>query len=201
MILVRAWVVRMEESGNNDDDKQLVGKPNTINTKGYKTTYIGNDGKANYQQHNTSHSNPNVHSNPHGHNITWDPNNGFPIFGRAINDWGSTNKSNYTKGVEPMEWTAEYLYSIATSKTFEEYSFRTISDFNWCMIRGGEAQFEFQGKFYTLGKIERTFYFSEADKMKTHIEFETIEELLDYEIQNQKLREIITKVNVFDRTL
>ncbi len=78
-----------EEANNNpesDKDKRLKGNPGDINTEGYRETKIGDDGRASSERHNTDHSNPKHHSNPHDHKITWD-SNGKPHFGPPINYW------------------------------------------------------------------------------------------------------------------
>ncbi|MEG1525825.1 MAG: DUF4417 domain-containing protein [Clostridia bacterium] len=194
----------------SEDDNQLVGKPGETKTSGYKETKIGEDGRANYQQHNTSHSNPNVHSNPHGHNITWGPN-GNPQFGPAINDFGEKSFNYYNKGVLNMEWTHEYLYSIATKETLEENRFKTISDFKWCMKSGGEVGFAYNDKMFGIwSKVQKTpnaplqLLISQIcieNLVSTEMWYDTADEALEYIIDGVRLRDIITEIEVFDRTI
>ena len=71
----------------NDKDRRLVGNPGDINKEGYRETKIGEDGRATSERHNSDHGDPKHHSNPHDHDITWDPN-GKPHFGPPKNYWG-----------------------------------------------------------------------------------------------------------------
>ena len=58
---------------------RLTGKPGEIKVEGNKKTHIGEDGRADSEQHNTDHGNPKHHTNPHHHDISWDVN-GNPVF-------------------------------------------------------------------------------------------------------------------------
>jgi len=60
------------------------GSPGDIIRLGYRMTKIGVDGKASSERHLTNHGQPNKHSNPHDHIITWDAD-GHPQFGDPIN--------------------------------------------------------------------------------------------------------------------
>lgn len=40
------------------------------------------------------------------------------------------------------------MKTIVPANTFEDDRFKTISDFKWCMKRGGEVQFEWNGVMY-----------------------------------------------------
>ena len=73
----------------NDKDKRLVGKPGDINKEGYRESKIGKDGRATSERHNSDHGDPKHHSNPHDHDITWDPNV-KPHFGPPKNYWGKS---------------------------------------------------------------------------------------------------------------
>ena len=83
----------------------------------------------------------------------------------------------------------------------EENRFETISDFKWCMKRGGEVQFEWNNKDYSITHPDGLIYISEVYKEETAKEYKTVEEALEHVIDGQKLREIITKVTVWDRTI
>ena len=76
-----------------DKDKRLYGEPGTTNVEGYKETEIGEDGRATRERHNTDHGNPQKHSNPHDHEITWG-NDGKPHFGPQINYYSVVPKSS-----------------------------------------------------------------------------------------------------------
>lgn len=84
---------------------------------------------------------------------------------------------------------------------FEEDRFKTISDFKWCMKRGGEVEFEWNNKDYSITHPDGLIYIGEKYKEETAKEYETAEEALDHIIDGKKLREIITQVKVWDRTI
>ena len=76
------------------------------------------------------------------------------------------------------------------------------------MKSGGEVEFCWKGKVYCVfGKLQKTpndavqMYISEADKPETEKWCDDVDEVLEYIIDGQKLREIITKVKVLSRTI
>ncbi len=83
----------------------------------------------------------------------------------------------------------------------EELRFESISDFKFCVSRGGEVQFNWKDKSYGIVHEENSIVFYEAMKGETEIEFETVDDLLDTIIDGQKLREIIKEIDVTERTL
>ena len=98
--------------------------------------------------------------------------------------------------------------NISDEKYFEKMRFKTISDFKWCMKQGGEVKFCWKGKVYcAFGKLQKTpdsnvqMYISEAYKPETEKWCDNADEVLEYVIDGQRLREIITKVKVWDRTI
>lgn len=184
----------------NEDDNQLVGTPGETKTLGYKETKIGEDGKAYYQQHNTSHNNPNLHSNPHGHNINWGPN-GNPIFGPPINNFPEKSFIYYKNEVLNMEWTFEYLYSIATKEKLEQNRFKTISDFKWCMKSGGEVGFAYNGNLFGISHSDDKIVVYKADQENATAYYDTADGALAYLIGDVRLHDIITEIEVFDRTI
>ena len=83
----------------------------------------------------------------------------------------------------------------------EENQFESIDDFKWCMECGGEVEFEWRGKIYSITHPEGRIHMSEAFKQETEQVRDTADELLDCEIDGEKLRDIITKIHVLDRTI
>lgn len=83
----------------------------------------------------------------------------------------------------------------------DSLNFDTISDFKDCMIRGGEVEFIWEGKVYNISHYDGKISISEAYKQETEKLCDTDDELLDYIIGSDKLRDIITKVKVIDRTI
>lgn len=98
------------------------------------------------------------------------------------------------------------------TNSFEENRFKTISDFKQCMRRGGEVQFEWNGIMYCcFGCITRSH--DEPGKMviaqagtvevnlRTEMWCDTADELLEYMVGEDRLRDVITQVKVWERTI
>ncbi|MGN1044107.1 MAG: DUF4417 domain-containing protein [Acutalibacteraceae bacterium] len=183
-----------------EDDKRFIGEPRTTNVTqspgkkgGYqRTTYIGNDGKGTKEIHFTDHNTPNAHSDPHTHIIIWNPDTGSPKLGPPINE---ILKSKSYKGVIHMN------ENVPDEKYFEEMRFKTIGDFKWAIQHGAEIEIEWNDKSYFINQpggiinINEDGHYLEAKKYKT------ADEALEYTINGQRLREIITKVKVWSRTI
>ena len=71
---------------NFDKDSGLTGEPGEIKKEGNTETYIGPEGKAVKERHNTNHGKPKDHTDPHDHDITWD-SNGNPYWSEPHNSW------------------------------------------------------------------------------------------------------------------
>ncbi len=80
-------------------------------------------------------------------------------------------------------------------------NFKTISEFIECMNCGGEVQFLWNEKEYYSGRIMDKLCVYECNVPDTEIWFETIDEMLDHIIDGEVIRDIITKVEVLDRTI
>ena len=101
--------------------------------------------------------------------------------------------------------------SYIRPNTVEENRFETISDFKWCMYCGGEVLFNWKGKTFGISsKIEKTpgvplqLLISQEnieDQEETELWCDTADELLEYVIDGDRLRDIITRVEVIDRTI
>lgn len=93
----------------------------------------------------------------------------------------------------------------------EENRFKSISDFKWCVNCGGEVQFEWKGKVFGIWpKLQQTpdgplkMLISQVlvdDMEETELWCDTADELLEYVIDGDRLRDIITQVEVMDRTI
>ncbi len=111
-----------------------------------------------------------------------------------------------------------------TSYSNPDYNFKTISEFKWAMGCGTEIQFVWRGKAYCIfAKLTKNdnspeqMNICEACYEKngryynilSHTEYEitsefwadTVDEILDFEIEGEKIRDIITKVEIVDRTI
>lgn len=83
-----------------------------------------------------------------------------------------------------MEWTTHNLYSIAKNNNFEEYAFKSINEFKWCLYYGGEIQFEYNNVFYGICKLNNLYCLYEANKPDTVKKFSSIQDMLYFNIQN-----------------
>lgn len=99
----------------------------TYSQKGEKTeTLIGDDGMAIKEIHYSTHGNGDIHDNPHGHIITYDPATGFPDWSDPINGIGH----DFLKCFIRRDVMPSVIYDTSTP---EENRFKTISDFKWSM--------------------------------------------------------------------
>lgn len=193
-------------SPNKPGDQRFLGAPGQVNQGGYSKTHIGQDGRADYERHETAHSNPKAHTNPHDHKIDW--SKGFPDLGKPI---------NYPEGAPPFEDV--YGGGSKSMNIGKQYAglnagcnFTSISDFKWCMKCGGEVVFVWNGKTYCCfgkltppGKTETMMYISKADSEEGHEYSEkwcvTSDDVLEYMVGEDRLRDVITQVRVVERTI
>lgn len=184
-------------------DERLIGSPGVINrtTDSHENlveTKIGSDGRAIKERHHSDHNNPNLHSIPHDHLITWDENH--PSFGSQQNYWDGIipEFKRYLGGL----YMSNIVYKQGHNAE-DENNFKTISDFKWCMKCGGEVEFEWKGtrfgivRYGTDNKI--TIY--EANKPETGKVCEDSDDALEYIVSGDRLRDVITQVTVLDRTI
>lgn len=176
-----------------DEDQRFLGEPGEINHYGDKDTHIGPNGKADMERHNTSSPNPKYHTNPHDHKVTWDDRG--PHLGPAINyPNGAPEFKQYQKGTYFM------LNNIVKSNTPEQNRFKTISDFKWCLRRGGEVLFVWKDIKYGVFSSEKGCCIAEADGQNEKW-CNTDDEVLEYIVGSDRLRDVITQVTVIDRTI
>ena len=83
----------------------------------------------------------------------------------------------------------------------EDYRFKTISDFKFAMKYRSEVTFEWKGKNYSITHPNGVISICESHKPETEKYYDSPDETLEYVIDGQRLREIITKVTVWDRTI
>lgn len=192
------------------DDERFLGKPGEVKQTqsigkrgGYaREAKIGEDGRATIERHHTDHDSPVVHSDPHDHGIDW--SYGFPHLGPQINYWGGAPEFKSYRGVKDMS-------EIIKSNTLEENRFKTISDFKWCINSGGEIEFTWNEKTFGVFPLQLKAPSSPRkillvqkfvdNQDETEVWYDTADELLEYTIDGDRLREIITKVEVTDRTI
>ncbi len=93
----------------------------------------------------------------------------------------------------------------------EENRFKTISDFKWCVNGGGEVEFCVGERIFgVFPKLKRTSDSPEQilicekfveNQGRTERWSNTADEALEYMIDGVRLRDIITEVEVTDRTV
>lgn len=188
-------------------------------------TKIGENRKAIWEAHMTDHGNGESHTNPHYHRITWD--NGFPKFGKPF-ELSETMMDEINKFKESYMWNSKVKFTENTENVTNinigSSHFESISEFKWCMSCGSEVEFEWKGKLYFIspklqktlespeqlnisechyekdGKYYNTLSHEEYD-FNTQLWADTADELLEYKIDGERLRDIITKVDVTMRVL
>ena len=85
-------------------------------------------------------------------------------------------------------------------KNMMEDSFKTISAFKECIICGGEPVFEWNGVRYGVCFAENGYCIAHTDGSCERI-YNTPDDLLEYMVDGQRLRDIITKVCIISRSI
>jgi len=185
-----------------ENDKRLIGEPNTtrdnhVNTKngGYDVTdRYGKDGLANWERHHTDHDRGDLHTDPHDHNIDW--SNGYPDFGPPI---------NYPDGIIPdIKHYSVMDRGCDKQKMYNanENRFVTLGEFKLYLTFSSELSFEYHGIEYGIDKMnDGKFYISNCYDKMCLTDGLTLEQVLNYEIDGIKIRDFITTddVEITDR--
>lgn len=192
------------------DDARFLGEPGEIKQSqsngkrgGYpRETKIGADGRATRERHYTDHDSPSKHSDPHDHDIDWSKD--FPDPGEQINYWGDIPEFKVYQGAKNMG-------SIVGQNSLEDNRFKTISDFKWCVNHGGEVELTWKDQTFgifpkqqkTPGSPRQILLVQKfvENQAETERWYDTADDLLEYTIAGDRLRDIITKVEVTDRTI
>jgi len=200
---------------NKPNEVILKGPPNSIQ-KCYMTTRKGgywvlvkynSEGWATKMRHFSDHGNPSQHTNPHDKEIEYDPHNGTPVFGAHPDIQYPADE--YPDG--PPEFKAYPVGRIFPYDP-EAWRFQTISEFKWCMAKGGEVQFEWNGIEYSAfgcvcpakGEAPRMMICQSGSvdvNRRTEKWYDTADDMLDYMVGGDRLRDVITRVTVCDRTI
>lgn len=187
-------------------DQRFLGKPGEIK-RTYKDGYwvdtkIGMDGRAERERHYTCHGRNDKHTNPHDHVINWEEHVGFPMPGRPI---------NYPEGAPEFKMlggnTMEHIMIVPYD--VEQNRFTSISDFKESMIYGGEVEFYWKGKYYGIYPHLQQTPDSPVQMMICQLRIEncqetdkwcdTADEVLDYMVGEDRLRDVVTQVTVLAR--
>ena len=184
------------------DDYRLIGKPGEIKITYAKDgskieTKIGEDGRAVAERHHTSSPNPKYHSNPHDHKINWEsPRYGIPNFEKPhINYWFD----EYPDGAPEFKVYGEnYMKYMHNSE--EDNRFKTISEFKECIIRGGEPVFIWNGNAYGVCFADTGYCIARIDGTYEKM-CSTPDSVLEYTLDGDRLRDIVTRVTVISRNI
>ena len=110
------------------------------------------------------------------------------------------------------------LIEINKTNSFEDDHFKTINEFKCCIDDGGEVEFEWKGKSYSVTHPEGRINIGEGCYSKdgkyynvtSHTEYvplegdlwaDTADEILEYRVSGDRLRDVITQVKVWSRTI
>lgn len=95
----------------------------------------------------------------------------------------------------------KFMSKVIMENSLEENRFKTISDFEDCMVRGGEVEFEFNERVFGITHDYDKIAIYEAYKQETEKLCKNVDEVLEYIIDDIRLRDIITEVKVWARTI
>ena len=208
-------------SPNKPEDNRLIGEPgdiiNSIARNGYESdTVIGENGYAVAERHYSDHHTPNVHSPIHDHIVGWE--RGFPDFGKPINYFNmdvpylgyvfDLFKARDGSTIEIIAKEASPMRKIRleAQNTPEENRFKTISDFKWSIACGREVGFEHGEKTYGIirsgdGLDDGPYILYESYSEASEQSFDTVDALLDCELDGTRLQDIIRQVKVLWRNV
>lgn len=107
--------------------------------------------------------------------------------------------------------------TVLEGNSFEEDRFQSISEFKQCVNDGGEVEFEWKGNQYTIchpdGRINigaacyqsnGKFYNANTNQEYTaedELWGDTADDILEFNVSGDRLRDVITRVTVLDRTI
>ncbi len=107
---------------------------------------------------------------------------------------------------------------VPEGNSFEEDRFKSISEFKWCVNDGGEVEFEWKGKAYSITHPEGRINIGEGCYQKggkyynviSHTKYtpgdgdlwgDTADEILEYNMNGDKLRDVVTQIKVWSRSI
>ncbi len=200
------------------DDERFVGKPGEIKQSqtggrggGYhRETKIGEGGKAIIERHHSVHGNPAKHTDPHDHIIDW--SKGFPDLEPPINYPDGAPVFKKYGGLKTMDDMITFVPdNRSEEQRLEDNRFKTISEFKWSVQCGAEIEFVWKDKtFGIFSKLQKTpdspiqILITQVlidNPEATEGWYDTPDEALEYVVDGERLRDIITRVEVTDRTI
>ena len=98
------------------------------------------------------------------------------------------------------------------TNSLEDNRFKTISDFKQCMRRGGEVKLEWNGMLYCCFRcispaadpaLKMVICHDGSVEVNNRTEkwCDTADEILEYMVGGDRLRDVITQVKVWERTI
>lgn len=183
------------------DDERFIGEPGEIketyiSTKkgGYWVfTKIGKDGKAIIERQVTDHGRPDLHSNPHDQKIIWSVPDGYPTLGPPI---------NYFDGEIPE---FKYYKTTGVYQMHENWNndFKTEYEFKDTVNRGCDLCFEWKGIEYGIFPAENNQWLVclLGENHSQDVYYDTLDDVINHQLGNDKLIDICTKINVIERNL
>ncbi len=82
--------------------------------------------------------------------------------------------------------------------------FKDTAEFKWVLDCGAEVVFEWNGKKYFVGRpsTDSKFWLAEADVETPSIMMElSLDEVLEFELDGTKIKDLITEAEIVERTL
>jgi hypothetical protein len=79
--------------------------------------------------------------------------------------------------------------------------FDSLEEFVDTINRGGEIEFEYENRKHSITQPDGKLNYIEFNNESSLAEFGNISELLDYKISGRKIREIVTEIKPFFRSL
>ena len=138
-------------------------------------------------------------TNPHDHIITWE--NNHPNLIGPFNYPDDVPEFKSFKGISMERNNVIIIES-------EDMKFESISDFKFSVEYGTEVEFSWKGKQYGVFKFmketpdsKEKILIAELGKPEKDIYVDTVDEVLDFCFGGDRLRDIVTQVEVLLRNL
>lgn len=165
-----------------------------LTSGGYDVTVkYGPDGRATILRHETEHTPGSGHTNPHDHIVEWIGPDQHPHITPPI---------NYPDGNPPeLKSLLRRSYSMEIIRPDENLRFHSISEFTTSIRYGAEIVIEWDGIQYGIWSEGEAIRITCASAPEQNRTYQTVDDVLNHIIGNAKLREIITKATVLDRTI
>ena len=207
-----AYGGKWKPNPNKPNEVILRGEPNTIKlvfipTKGksggyYALVKYNEWGWAIKVRHLTNHGYPGCHTDPHDAEISYDPLTGEPRFSEDVNYW----QDAYPDGAPEFKTYLKHqgeVSNMSSAYDLEEMRFKTVSEFRQFIKSGQLCNIAWQGNLYHIC----TLWMNDAKKLllaeietKKEWYFNDVDDLLHFQISGKCLKDIITQVEVWERS-